>query len=303
MRLVIRFIIELIIFLVVILGGICFSEVAFTFFNLSMIDFTLSILFSYVIIRTLINILVKYLTYRKSIKIEKDNLDLVKVIFERCVYGHILVIIVCLFYFNVMRIAFLVLFFIFGLLYLLATISLEIIKTKKMEGIQSDDSKEESKFYNLFSFKYYSKECYEFLDIITGNTFGILNNFLNDNSIVMIDKLSKSNYLFFNQRSMYFGDINIFCGIVNSYLEKLDIKCRISKEDILSKDNLELTTKRKNFEDTSFNDFRILDEKLKNKHYRIYGLELIDEDESYLGYGIVSDDIFRRFSKFSRKRS
>lgn len=301
MRLVIRFFIEFIIFLVVILGGLCFSEIAFTFFNLSVIDFSLSILFSYIIIRTLVDILIKYFGYKKDIKVGKDNLEFIKISFERSVYGHILVVILCLFYFDVLRIAFLVLFIIFSLLYLLATISLGILKTKEMEDIQSDDSKEEFKVYNLFSFNYHSKECYEFLDIITGNTFGILNNYLNDNSLIMLDKLSKSNYLFSNQRTMYFGDINIFCGIINSYLEKLDIKCMISKEDILSKDNTELDTKRKNFEDTSFNDFRILDEKLKNEHYRIYCLELIEGDKSYLGYGVVSNEVFRKLSKFTLK--
>ncbi|MCI8460047.1 MAG: hypothetical protein HFE81_01490 [Bacilli bacterium] len=280
-----------------------FSDISSTFFNINLFWFYVYFYSIYFVIRFIFSLLFSFGKYKLTDKYKNYKGELAKVYLENSIYFKLMFISLFMVILGVLRVAFIVLFIIFALLYIFSYMSLIVQDNKMYEKNDTScgDKLDDEIPYNLFRAGYYSKQGYELLKIITDNTFGILNSYQESNPLIMLDKLCKSNYLFFIQRSLYFGDINIFCGIINTYLKKLDIGVLIEKEDILKFDDSVIKTKRDNFKMTLYNDLKIVDDILKKKHYRIVSVGLWDDEAEYLCIGIVSDRVFTRLEKFKSK--
>lgn len=274
-----------------------------TFFNINIIWFYIYFYDIYFLIRFSLSLLFSFIRYKLTDKFKNYSGDLAKKYLENSIYFKLTIICFFVVVLGLLKVAFMFLFMVFMLLYIFSYMSL-MVEDKKIAS--EDDIFDSRKLddevpYNLFRADYYSDEGFELLKIITDNTFGILNSYLESNPLIMLDKLCKSNYLFFIQRSLYFGDVDIFCGIINTYLKKLEIDVSIKREDILSLDDGILKEKRDNFKTTLNNDFKIVDDVLRKKHYRIVSIGLWDNDAEYLCIGIVTDNVFTKLRKFKSK--
>lgn len=311
MRFKVRYLLEVLFIIFLISVGFLLDDISSTFFNGKNYIFVFYLIYSYVIIRVIFNLLFICLKFKYSGYYKESNGEIGKIKLEKSIYGHIAVISFLLIFTKVLMVAFITLFIIFGLLYLLSTLSFEINYNKNLMAIKNVENGEnndlelygenEEEPYNFYDAYYYSKEGFELLNIITNNTFGILNNYYTKDPIITIDKLIKSNYLFYIQRSMYFGDINIFCGIINSYLEKLDLKIKLKKDDILKYDDDLIKNRRQDFIDTLNNDLKLADKVLNKKKYHIITVGLYDDYTKFLCISIVSSDVYKKLLKFKKK--
>lgn len=296
-----RFILELVIVIILLLFGFVTRDIQDTFLGVSQLQFIGCILFTYILLRTVIDLILITNKFKKTGEFRDYDESKARFYFENSVYGHTMIISFMLIFTEVLNVAFIGLTLIFGLLWILSTLSLLISEKNKVKSkkfVFNDDDTEE--LYNLFSFSFYSEIGFEFFKILTDNTFGILNNYNKENVIVMLDKFSKSNYLFLLPRSMFFGDVNLFCGIINSYLKRLDLNYQINVKDILERDSKKISNKRICYEDTLSNDLKIVDEILQKKKYRIISILVDDIDESYLCLSVVSNSVYKKLRKYEK---
>lgn len=303
MKKIVRIVTEIFLFLIFILIYLFNNDFLFKeFFNIVNV---------YFILRITINLVFLFIKYNFFYKYKNNEFE--KVLFEKNVYAHLSLLFFFFSFFKFLRFTFIILFIIFSLLYLLSKVSLNLTKIHKdkLEEIDEnykfnyknkiENKNEEISTYNLFYVNYNSNLCYQLLEILCNNTFGILNNFLNCSFLIIFDKLCKSNYLFLVQRSMYFGDLDIFCGIINSYLKRLDIKIKIKKDEILKNDSLDISQKRKNFKSTFYHDLEMVDRILNKKNYHIVAIGFYNNNDSFLSISVVTDDIYKKLKNFEKQ--
>lgn len=297
-----RIFLELLVFCAFLLVNALTKDIQYTAFGVSEKEFIENVLVYYIFIRTIVSFGMMVYKYRtKGIVIDVTGAK-AKAYFENRLYGYLALISLEVVFLGFLKVAFLGLFLIFGILWLLSTITLFALENDRNQvvDIKTNEANEndENDFYNFVYLDFYSEEGFDFFKIITDNTFGILNNYYKENAIILLDKLSKSNYLFLMPRSLFFGNVDILCGVINSYLEKLDIKLKIQVDDIFSKDTKELIERRRLFLDTLFNDLRIIDELLKKKGYRVVSLGVNDSTDTYLCLSVVSKDVYRKLKEY-----
>lgn len=246
----------------------------------------------------------------KLYKKNTSNNKLIKMEIEKKKYGYITLIFLLLTLFETFRFACFIVFLIVFLLYLLVTLvyyrSYRYMIMCDDKLLLSDDEflelyGNEFEECNLFSISFYD-EGYNFFNILTDNTFGILDNFENESIVTLLSKLNKSNYVIYLQRSLYFGDVNLFCGLISDYLRRLDINCVVKPSDILKKDNNFISNRRKDFYNTLDNDLKVVDLILKKQKYRIVKIVIYDEFDSYIVLSIVTDSIYKKLVNFRDKQ-
>lgn len=307
-----RYILEIILFVILIVVSFFTKDIQNTFLGITQVEFIVGIVGIYIFFRELVSLIVSTIKYKTSGNFKNYKDDEAKIYFENSVYLKLSIIFfIMIFMVSTLAIAFILLFLIFGILWLLSKLSITVMenkngKKKKVIKNTSTDYLETygnmaDDFYNFILLDYYSDLGLEFFKILTDNTFGILNNYRNDNSIVLLDKLSKSNYLFLVPRSLFFGDANLLCGVFNSYLKKLEIKCRISSEEIIKNDSDKLSNRRRDYMDTLCNDLGVIDEILKKKKYRVISIGIDDSSETYLCLSVVSNNVYRKIINFKNK--
>lgn len=307
-----RYILEIILFVILIVVSFFTKDIQNTFLGITQVEFIVGIVGIYIFFRELVSLIVSTIKYKTSGNFKNYKDDEAKVYFENSVYLKLSIIFfIMIFMVSTLTIAFILLFLIFGILWILSKLSITVMenkngKKKKVIKNTSTDYLETygnmaDDFYNFILLDYYSDLGLEFFKILTDNTFGILNNYRNDNSIVLLDKLSKSNYLFLVPRSLFFGDVNLLCGVFNSYLKKLEIKCRLTPEEIIKKDSDKLSNRRRDYMDTLCNDLGVIDEILKKKKYRVISIGIDDSSETYLCLSVVSNNVYRKIINFKNK--
>lgn len=307
-----RYILEIILFVILIVVSFFTKDIQNTFLGITQMQFIVGIIVIYIFFRELVSLIVSTIKYKTSGNFKNYKEEEAKIYFENSVYLKLSIIFfIMIFMVSTLAIAFILLFLIFGILWILSKLSITVMenkngKKKKVIKNTSTDYLETygnmaDDFYNFVLLDYYSDLGLEFFKILTDNTFGILNNYRNDNSIVLIDKLSKSNYLFLVPRSLFFGDVNLLCGLFNSYLKKLEIKCRISPEEIIKNDSDKLSNRRRDYMDTLCNDLGVIDEILKKKKYRVISIGVDDSSETYLCLSVVSNNVYRKIMNFKNK--
>lgn len=305
-----RIIIELIIFIFLIIFSFLTRDIQSVILGISQFQFLVEIMGIYIFFRVLISLIIITLKYKSSGIFRDYKGESAKIYFENSVYLHLTIIFfIMIFFSSTLAVAFTLLFLVFGILWILSNLS--TIGMKKTNVSQKNKNKnpdylkmygeDERDFYNFIWIDYYSDLGYDFFKILTDNTFGILNNYRNENSIVLLDKLSKSNYLFLVPRSLFFGDVNLLCGVFNSYLEKLEIKCRIRQEDILKKDNYQLRNRRRDNLDTFCNDLEIIDEILRKKNYRVISIGVNDSSDTFLCLSVISNSVYKKVISIKSK--
>lgn len=307
-----RYILEIILFVLLIVVSFFTKDIQNTFLGITQVVFIVGIVGIYIFFRELVSLIVSTIKYKTSGNFKNYKDDEAKIYFENSVYLKLSIIFfIMIFMVSTLTIAFILLFLIFGILWLLSKLLITVMenkngKKKKVIKNTSTDYLETygnmaDDFYNFVLLDYYSDLGFEFFKILTDNTFGILNNYKNDNSIVLLDKLSKSNYLFLVPRSLFFGDVNLLCGVFNSYLKKLEIKCKITPEEIIKKDSDKLSNRRCDYMDTLCNDLGVIDEILKKKKYRVISIGVDDSSETYLCLSVVSNNVYRKIMNFKNK--
>lgn len=307
-----RYILEIILFVILIVVSFFTKDIQNTFLGITQMQFIVGIIVIYIFFRELVSLIVSTIKYKTSGNFKNYKEEEAKIYFENSVYLKLSIIFfIMIFMVSTLAIAFILLFLIFGILWILSKLSITVMenkngKKKKVIKNTSTDYLETygnmaDDFYNFVLLDYYSDLGLEFFKILTDNTFGILNNYRNDNSIVLLDKLSKSNYLFLVPRSLFFGDVNLLCGVFNSYLKKLEIKCRISPEEIIKNDSDKLSNRRRDYMDTLCNDLGVIDEILKKKKYRVISIGVDDSSETYLCLSVVSNNVYRKIMNFKNK--
>lgn len=307
-----RIILEIILFVLLIVISFFTRDIQNTFLGITQLQFIVGMVGIYILFRELVSLIVNTIKYKNSGNFKNYKDEEAKIYYENSVYLKLSIIFfIMTFMFSTLTVAFILLFLIFGILWILSKLSIIVMENKnskkkkvtkntdacylEMYGEMGED------FYNFILLDYYSDLGFEFFKILTDNTFGILNNYRNDNSIVLIDKLSKSNYLFLVPRSLFFGDVNLLCGVFNSYLKKLEIKCKITPEGIIKKDTDKLSNRRRDYMDTLCNDLEVIDEILKKKKYRVISIGVDDSSETYLCLSVVSDNVYRKIINFKNK--
>ena len=301
MKRIYKIIFELLIFFI-------FVIIYLFFYNDFLLKDFLEILNFYFIGRIIFNLII--LSIRYNFFSNGKNNKVTKELFESKIYAHLSLIFLFLSFYKFLRFTFIILFIIFGLLYFLSKVSWCLTHNKKNSlernfekdeantyTKKKDDLNEEVKTYNLFCVNYNSMECYQLLEIICNNTLGILDNFFKSSFITILEKLFRTNYLFLVQRSMYFGDLDIFCGIINSYLKRLDINIKISKDDVAKYDSKEMIERRSCFKSTFYNDLKIIDRILSKNRLHLVAIGFYENNNKFLSLGIVTDDIYKKLEK------
>lgn len=280
-----------------------FGDISTTFFNISLVQFYFYFFDIYFIFRIGISLLGTFLKYKLTGKYKSYSEEVAGAYLENSIYFKIMIICFFIIVLGVLRITFIILFIIFLLLYIFSYLSLVVNGTKNRNRCDFNECLESNEEipYNFFEVRYNSFFGFELLKILTDNTFGILNNYRENSLATLLDKLSKSNYLFLVQRSMYFGDIEIFCGLINEYLNRLEIDIVIEKKDILSKDNNDLEKARDEYDVTLNNDLRVVDDILRKEHYRIISIALYDDSFEYLCISVVTDKVFGKLENLKKK--
>jgi len=304
MKLFFRILRELVLLIIIFLGGFFLNNYLQLGFN----EFLIRTFVFYLIIRMIISLISKTISYRKTNRFKDYNDTLSKLAFERNVYGTVTIIFFLISSFGGVFSAFAGLVVIFGLLWILSFLAILSNEKKKVKqenklAIEQEEylslyGEMPSEPYNLFMAPFYSEYGYELLSILTDNTFGILNDYGKEDPLILLDKLSRSNYLFYIQRSMYFGDVHLLCGLINAYLERIDLKIRIKPNDILVKDSEQMKKRREDYQDTLYHDLKIIDQLLKKKKYHLVNIGLLEERDCFLNLAIVTDNVYEKLVKF-----